>query len=87
MHKQCASSKIRTGRSVTRITTTTMPKQPNAQAGPSHRGKVVKVIPKTSDMAQKGGSARAKGKERGVFGDLDKLVSGERAAAELPVQY
>lgn len=64
-----------------------MPKQPNAQAGPSHRGKVVKVIPKTSDMAQKSGSARAKGKERGVFGDLDKLVSGECATADLVLQH
>jgi len=63
-----------------------MPKQPNAQAGSSNRGKIVKVITKTSDMVQKSGGAKAKGKERGVFGDLDRLVSGKCWDCELAVQ-
>ena len=57
-----------------------MPKAPNSQAGPSNGGngkaRPLKVIQKTGEMLEKGKMGKAKGKEREVFGDLNRLIGG-----------
>jgi hypothetical protein len=58
----------------------TMPKQPNAVAGPSNsKGRINKTIEKTADLLEKDENrqGKGKGKERQVLGDLSRLIGGE----------
>lgn len=60
-----------------------MPKAlPNGGNGGNGKGRPVKVIQKTSELLQKDEGGKGKGKEREIFGGLNRLIGGECGPAD-----